>query len=117
MRLIDADALIEVIEKMASNEWNIQVGSSKGLEDAIDVINDTPTVKPMQVTVFKGCEDCEFDRPHGKWMEKYWEEAYQESYHTCSICKKEMRTTQYDNFCPNCGAKMKGEQHGTERQD
>ena len=51
MRLIDADALIEVIEKMANNEWNIQVGSSKGLEDAIDVINDAPTAEPTFIPV------------------------------------------------------------------
>lgn len=45
MRLIDADALTEVLETMAKDEWNQQVGSSKGLEDAIDVIDNAPTVK------------------------------------------------------------------------
>lgn len=45
MRLIDADALKEKLEEMSNNEWNIQVGSSKGLEDAIDVIDNAPTVE------------------------------------------------------------------------
>ena len=44
MRLIDADALKEVLETMAKDEWNQQVGSSKGLEDAIDAIDNAPTV-------------------------------------------------------------------------
>lgn len=48
-----------------------------------------------------------YARPQGEWVAEYWEDAYQESYHTCSICKKDMRTTHYDNFCPNCGAKMR----------
>ena len=46
MRLIDADALTEVLETMAKDKWNQQVGSSKGLEDAIDVIENVPTVEP-----------------------------------------------------------------------
>lgn len=51
MRLIDADALINQIEGMASNEWNISVGSSKGLEDALDVIENAPTVEPRQYII------------------------------------------------------------------
>lgn len=42
-RLIDADKLIKTLEEVANLEWNIQVGSSKGLEDAIDFIYDAPT--------------------------------------------------------------------------
>ena len=34
-RYIDADALINTLEAMANEEWNIRVGSSKGLNDAI----------------------------------------------------------------------------------
>ena len=43
--LISREALIKKLEEMANNEWNIQVGSSKGLEDAIDVIENAPTVE------------------------------------------------------------------------
>ena len=43
-RLIDADALTKRLEDMANLAWNIRVGSSTGLEDAIDVIDDAPTV-------------------------------------------------------------------------
>ena len=31
-------------EVLANDEWNEQVGSSKGLEDAIDIVGDAPTI-------------------------------------------------------------------------
>ena len=43
-RLIDADALIKQLEAMANDEWNKHVGASKGLEDAIDIVDDAPTI-------------------------------------------------------------------------
>lgn len=39
-RLIDADELIKQLEAMANDEWNKQVGSSKGLEEVIDIVDD-----------------------------------------------------------------------------
>ena len=38
-RLGDLDELTKILQDMADDEWNTQVGSSKGLEDAIDVID------------------------------------------------------------------------------
>lgn len=43
-RLIDVDALIKQLEAMANNRWNIQVGANKGLEEAIDIVDDAPTI-------------------------------------------------------------------------
>jgi len=43
-RLIDADELIKQLEATANIEWNMQVGSSKGLIDAIDIVDDIPTI-------------------------------------------------------------------------
>ena len=51
---------------------------------------------------FKGCDNCELDRPKGKWLSStdHW-------YHTCSECKREiLKDNAYDSFCPNCGARM-----------
>ena len=39
-RLIDADELIKQLEALANDEWNKQVGSSKGLEEVIDIVDD-----------------------------------------------------------------------------
>ena len=47
-----------------------------------------------------------YTRLQGEWTDTYWEDAYQQYFHTCSICKKDIEKTCYDNFCPNCGAKM-----------
>jgi len=41
---IDADELIKQLEATANIEWNQQVGSSKGLEDAIDIVDDIQTI-------------------------------------------------------------------------
>lgn len=78
--------------------------------DVLDIIDNAPTVEyPFYQEAYQtGCEEGKNGRPQGEWINEYWEDAYQEYYHTCSICEKEMRTTHYDNFCPNCGAKMKG---------
>ena len=43
-RLIDADELTKQLETVASDEWNKQVGASKGLEDAVDIVDDAQTI-------------------------------------------------------------------------
>lgn len=73
MRLIDADALTKQLEEMADNEWNKSVGSSKGLEDAIDVVESMPTIKTFTLADIeeqyrKGLEKGLEARPHGEWI-------------------------------------------------
>lgn len=98
MRLIDADALTKQLEEMADNEWNKSVGSSKGLEDAIDVIETMPTV----------------ERPHGEWYTTQNPnhspfDSTSEVIYVCSQCAYSSgdRITATWNFCPNCGADMR----------
>lgn len=43
-RLIDADELTKQLETVANDKWNKQVGASKGLEDAIDIVEDAQTI-------------------------------------------------------------------------
>lgn len=43
-RLIDADELTKQLETVASDDWNKQVGASKGLEDAIDIVDDAQAI-------------------------------------------------------------------------
>ena len=47
------------------------------------------------------------ERPKGKWVEK--PHAYGVAY--CSLCDYELHTND-TNFCPNCGADMRGDQNG-----
>ena len=92
MRLIDADALIKNLQEMADLEWNQQVGSSKGIEDAIDVIENFPAVE---------------DRPTGKWELVGFDGC------KCSLCQNLLpHSDEYEyetDYCPYCGAKMEAE--------
>lgn len=84
--LISREALIKKLEELANNEWNIQVGSSKGLEDAIDVAENAPTV----------------ERPQGEWIRTA---LYGETCYECNKCNRHQ--THITKFCPNCGADMR----------
>lgn len=47
-------------------------------------------------------------RPKGKWGDVFHHQGF--NYHKCSNCHIAMKVSDYDNFCPNCGASMiKGE--------
>ena len=41
------------------------------------------------------------DRPQGKWIDDGFA-------HRCSICGKQGVGIEYYNYCPSCGARMKG---------
>lgn len=115
MRLIDADAVINELEEMANNEWNISVGSSKGLNNAIDVIDNIPTVEyPFYKEAYQtGFEEGKNERPKGEWIfNQYDGNANIGNWH-CSECRH-IEIGGYNqkpnaNFCPNCGADMRGE--------
>ena len=77
MRLINADELIKKLEEMANDKWNIQVGSSKGLEDAIDVVENAPTIIPDKDEFINARHACLADidewkkkdeSPQGEWI-------------------------------------------------
>ena len=100
MRLIDAEGIIKILQEMSESDWNIRVGSSKGIEDAIDVIEEAQTIE---------------ERPKGKWI---WTSCnpYDENIGrwSCSICNYEPNgklTDEKVHYCPNCGAKMRGEEN------
>jgi len=47
------------------------------------------------------------DRPHGEWIHDYhFGLALPE--HKCSVCGEWEYSDTESNFCPNCGARMKG---------
>ena len=71
-----------------------------------------------------GCERCDH-RIHGKWCDYFAmaESLYEQGYRKqsegewshgvndtvkCSICRRRMPKIYCMNFCPHCGAKMKG---------
>lgn len=74
------------------------------LWDAVEAVKHIPTVNAVPVV-------------HGEWsvIEDDWED---EVCYECSICKKEFATLDETpvenlwNYCPNCGAKMDGDENG-----
>lgn len=93
MRLIDADALIEVqIYDEEHEEWSVETMT---VEDCLARFADTPTI-------------IEMDRPHGEWINHFDDLFPAESSIECSVCHEEQPLGIDDNYCPNCGARMKG---------
>lgn len=85
MRLIDADALLKKKDIITINDGNRASVVGIVYEDDIE---EAPTVDAVK---------------HGEWIsEKY-------PLVKCSICGKTMILA-YDNYCPNCGAKMDGKE-------
>lgn len=97
MRLIDADALMNTIIKKSytvTDYWNTRDAGMflVGIEQAI---NEQPTIE---------------ERKKGKWIVhlggKYV--GFPCAHYECSECHAYMPDN--TNFCPNCGADMRGEE-------
>ena len=86
MRLIDADALLEKINglKRTSN-WRAAV--------VVSIIN-LPTIDPVK---------------HGRWV---YAGSSIEKVYECSECGQVEFGEEHDDYCPNCGARMDGEEDG-----
>ena len=101
MRLIDADALIE------KGYWHGKrpdIGNPYGDGvDAVDTadIDNAPTIDPESL------------RPKGEWITmSYWKKRrghhVQLVFKKCSLCNTRVKARWNNNFCPNCGADMRG---------
>ena len=87
-----------------------------------DLINGRELLKSLQVDLCDGiaCKECSMsteeggcrveewidkfpsaDRPQGEWIDDGFA-------HRCSICGKQGVGIEYYNYCPSCGARMKG---------
>ena len=90
--------------------------NSKGMPDfstAVEVADRPSAVDLSSVysTAYKsGYEKGKADRPQGEWINKHkWDNGFLER--ECSLCgamKPILMHTAKINYCPNCGARMKG---------
>ena len=97
MRLIDADALTQAF-------WKNDV-------DDFGLINQAPTIKSFTLEdieeqyrkgLEKGLSEWEAERPQGKWI-KIGEIGLAYKCNKCDVV-----SVIPENFCPNCGADMRG---------
>ena len=93
MRLIDADELGKVISAnhylLSAKNNSVNYGMfTTGIMQAID---NAPTVE---------------ERPTGEWEEPF--EWNGKTYHKCTNCHISSQLILINNYCPYCGAKMKG---------
>ena len=117
-RYIDADAMKEWIDEYVS------VFKKSDNKDIKGYIEHQPTIEAVPKEFHdKTCEAMAkrhqeeiadmvriADRPQGEWINKHeWANGFYER--ECSICgamKPILMHTAKVNYCPNCGAKMKG---------
>ena len=115
MRLIDVDVLKERVNRAidyAVDEFD--KGYNIGIQKAVDLIDNAPTVEyPFYKEAYQtGFEEGKNERPQGEWIEtKNDAEDI-----ICSECKTIFNGDIMlicggvePNFCPNCGADMRGE--------
>lgn len=108
MRLIDANALHNTIlrdEKLDGKDVNWAVNR------IISHILNAHTIKSTTVYEFKGCDNCELERPKGEWMNHgYDNEEDGLPEYVCPFCGKNVFENVY-NYCPICGADMRGDEN------
>ena len=100
MRLIDADALLNILERERKEHEEYGLSQrADGITDAIMDIIDAPTIEPQKM--------------RGRWVGVDYD-GYADGnpvYYTweCSVCNclVEDEEPTWD-FCPNCGADMRG---------
>ena len=94
--LIDRQAAIEAIDAVFPVDPTMSEyvrGITCGAALAKTYIKQLPSAQP--------------ERPKGKWVEK--PHVYGVAY--CSLCDYELHTND-TNFCPHCGADMRGDRNG-----
>ena len=96
VRLIDADALIDVVQNRIAVDKEIYPDDEfsrfyrKGMRNVIGIIKNQDTVDLVK---------------HGEWINIDAKFENMHVAHQCSICKSEF-LGDASNFCPRCGAKM-----------
>ena len=109
MRLIDADALSQNVIALGKTGdsydpevLNFRIGYNSALLAVKKLIANAPTLDVQPVR-------------RGEWEELVWDDECdnrkRRSYR-CTRCYKQNAVR--GNFCPNCGADMRGETHGTD---
>ena len=99
-------------ERRYGNVSVTELISRQAAIDALDMIGsvDTDADREYAREVFMSLPSAQPQRKKGKWI-KHIDDLYPaESTIECSVCHNEQPLTIDDNYCPNCGADMRGEE-------
>lgn len=95
MRLIDAEGLAITILSMArTHDSNYQQGYWRGVDMVLEVAKESPTIDPVK---------------RGEWADCYKSGHKPHNGGVCTAC--DCWAGRKSDFCPNCGANMKGNSH------
>ena len=95
MRLIDADALISAVLEGSNNDGAYGYMDTQSI---VDLIDTAPTIDP--------------ERKRGEWVNiQISANCYGTSSAECNLCGATVHSdfSSVVNYCPNCGAYMRGE--------
>lgn len=130
MRLIDADEYANRVIEHMTTPWdraktNISHDYDKGLYDAALLLRAMPTIhpEPQWIPCSERLPSAQPEQRKGKWID------YEDGHHVkpdefgliarecyCDQCREQLIGSGgvhvYGNFCPNCGADMRGEANG-----
>lgn len=105
------DSPIKIIYKDV--DMQLEAGVIKAVQKASIYVDKDELLKALQYDrdqYRKGYEDA-VERKRGEWIDG--REYINSRWKVCSICHKPAHDScGGDNFCPNCGADMRGEQDG-----
>ena len=105
MQLIDVEELKKVLE---FEPLDIKTDGSIDRKAVIDFLSEIanldPKVKGSLVMYVMSLPDIQPERKTGKWLIN--SDGY---YPYCSECRKEPKSGDMTDFCPNCGADMRKE--------
>lgn len=96
MRLIDADALIEVLQNREIHAENVD--KRIAIKGDRQVVINAPTI-PIRASAI-------LLPPHAQWIEPISYDGLPADYYICSKCR--CIYGQASKYCPSCGAKMNG---------
>ena len=113
MRLIDADALVRELISIKATFGSGNGLVEGGIEIAISTTNAQPTVSPDMAQVLS-YECGKAERKRGRWIHDGYDIPHGVDWMHCSVCgRREPHVpAAMTNFCPNCGADMRGENNG-----
>ena len=114
MKLIDADVLkVEINQALESNH-NAKIERIKLLaNNGITYDDEFVSIINGKIVALSGVNRFIEEQPaieaepvkHGKWVGTSGEDEWYGKVFICNICAKQV-LGKYDNYCPNCGAKM-----------